>query len=182
MSRYTPQTSAEQSCSFFQPPAQLPTCHFPSHRLWPFSTWLMTPTKMRPHKPMLAGWTSESLSLSLSSFSLCGNVGIQMCMKCKCQGIWRDSCRQMSERHRWARRIFSIQLMRGLALAVASPSLPFKHCGISPHRDRQNGSTNLQLCDLISRIETLPKLLPYNQAQVHEVFSGTTECLSPPQR
>ena len=31
----------------------------------PFSTWLMTPTKTRPHKPMLAEWTSEILSLSL---------------------------------------------------------------------------------------------------------------------
>ena len=27
----------------------------------------MTPTKTRPHKPMLAEWTSEILSLSLSS-------------------------------------------------------------------------------------------------------------------
>ena len=27
--------------------------------------WLMTPTKTRPHKPMLAEWTSEILSLSL---------------------------------------------------------------------------------------------------------------------
>ena len=27
--------------------------------------WLMTPTKTRPHKPMLAEWTSETLSLSL---------------------------------------------------------------------------------------------------------------------
>ena len=26
--------------------------------------WLMTPTKTRPHKPMLAEWTSEILSLS----------------------------------------------------------------------------------------------------------------------
>ena len=26
----------------------------------------MTPTKTRPHKPMLAEWTSEILSLSLS--------------------------------------------------------------------------------------------------------------------
>ena len=25
--------------------------------------WLMTPTKTRPHKPMLAEWTSEILSL-----------------------------------------------------------------------------------------------------------------------
>ena len=32
----------------------------------PFSTWLMIPTKTRPHKPMLAEWTSEILSLSLS--------------------------------------------------------------------------------------------------------------------
>ena len=31
----------------------------------PFSTWLMTPTKTRPHQPMLAEWTSEILSLSL---------------------------------------------------------------------------------------------------------------------
>ena len=31
----------------------------------PFSTWLMTRTKTRPHKPMLAEWTSKSLSLSL---------------------------------------------------------------------------------------------------------------------
>ena len=28
--------------------------------------WLMIPTKTRPHKPMLAEWTSEILSLSLS--------------------------------------------------------------------------------------------------------------------
>ena len=32
----------------------------------PSSIWLMTPTKTRPHKPMLAEWTSEILSLSLS--------------------------------------------------------------------------------------------------------------------
>ena len=30
--------------------------------------WLMTPTKTRPHKPMLAEWTSEILSLSLSLY------------------------------------------------------------------------------------------------------------------
>ena len=36
----------------------------------PFSIWLMTPTKMRPHKPMLAEWSSEMLSLSLS-LTLC---------------------------------------------------------------------------------------------------------------
>ena len=30
-------------------------------------TRLMTPTKMRPHKPMLAGWTREISSLFLSS-------------------------------------------------------------------------------------------------------------------
>ena len=29
--------------------------------------WLMTPTKTRPHKPMLAEWTSEILSLSLKN-------------------------------------------------------------------------------------------------------------------
>ena len=29
----------------------------------PFSIWLMAPTKTRPHKPMLAEWTSEILSL-----------------------------------------------------------------------------------------------------------------------
>ena len=28
----------------------------------------MTPTKTRPHEPMLAEWTSEILSLSLSLF------------------------------------------------------------------------------------------------------------------
>ena len=28
--------------------------------------WLMTPTQTRPHKPMLAEWTSEILSLSLA--------------------------------------------------------------------------------------------------------------------
>ena len=33
--------------------------------LRPSSMWLMTPTKTRPHKPMLAEWTSEILSLSL---------------------------------------------------------------------------------------------------------------------
>ena len=38
-----------------------------SATVWqPFSTWLMTPTKTRPHKPMLAEWTSEIVSLSLS--------------------------------------------------------------------------------------------------------------------
>ena len=31
------------------------------------SNWLMTPTKTRPHQPMLAEWTSEILSLSLSA-------------------------------------------------------------------------------------------------------------------
>ena len=31
----------------------------------PSSMWLMTPTKTRPHKPMLAEWASEILSLSL---------------------------------------------------------------------------------------------------------------------
>ena len=31
----------------------------------PFSTWLMTPTKTCPHKPMMAEWTSEILSISL---------------------------------------------------------------------------------------------------------------------
>ena len=31
-----------------------------------FLPWLMTPTKTCPHKPMLAEWTSEFLSLSLS--------------------------------------------------------------------------------------------------------------------
>ena len=32
----------------------------------PSSIWLMTPTKTPPHKPMLAEWTSEILSLSLT--------------------------------------------------------------------------------------------------------------------
>ena len=36
----------------------------------PSSIWLMTPTKTRPHKPMLAEWTSEILSLSLMQFHL----------------------------------------------------------------------------------------------------------------
>ena len=31
----------------------------------PSSMWLMTPTKTRPHKPMLAEWTSEILSLNI---------------------------------------------------------------------------------------------------------------------
>ena len=32
--------------------------------------WLMTPTKTRPHKPMLAEWTSEILSLSLVPWAM----------------------------------------------------------------------------------------------------------------
>ena len=38
--------------------------------LQPSSTWLMTP-KTRPHKPMLAQWTTEILSLSLSLLADC---------------------------------------------------------------------------------------------------------------
>ena len=33
--------------------------------------WLMTPTKTRPHKPMLAEWTSEILSLSFQQPECC---------------------------------------------------------------------------------------------------------------
>ena len=48
----------------------------------PFSTWLMTPTKTRPHKPilMLAEWTSEIVSLSVAlSHLLLSAVFHDMC-------------------------------------------------------------------------------------------------------
>ena len=38
-----------------------------------YSMWLMTPTKTRPHKPMLAEWTSEILSLS----EICKSTALQ---------------------------------------------------------------------------------------------------------
>ena len=40
----------------------------------------MTPTKMRAHKPMLAEWTTEILSLSLPLTMQAG--GIQIDMSC----------------------------------------------------------------------------------------------------
>ena len=39
--------------------------------------WLMTPTKTRPHKPMLAEWTSEILSLSLSLLATLRKVHVK---------------------------------------------------------------------------------------------------------